>query len=61
VASHQQENVTHELCTSFFVHKKIISASKRVDFVSDRMSYTVLKSRWFHTTVLNVHACSCPN
>jgi hypothetical protein len=37
------------------VHKEIISAVKRVEFVSDRMSYIIL-SRWCHIIVLNVHA-----
>jgi hypothetical protein len=27
----------------FFVHNRIISAVKRVEFVSDRMSYIILK------------------
>jgi hypothetical protein len=40
----------------FFVHKRIISAVKRVEFVSDRMSYTILRGRWCHIIVLNVHA-----
>jgi hypothetical protein len=31
-------NETHALGTGVFVHKKIISAAKRVEFVSDRMS-----------------------
>jgi hypothetical protein len=39
-----------------FVHKRIISAVKRVEFVSDRMSYVILRSRWCHIIVLNVHA-----
>ena len=26
----------------FFVHRRIVSAVKRVEFVSDRLSYTVL-------------------
>jgi hypothetical protein len=38
------------------VHKRIISAVKRVEFVSDRMSYIILRDRWCHIIVLNVHA-----
>jgi hypothetical protein len=38
------------------VHKRIISAVKRVEFVSDRMSYIILRGRWFHIIVLNVRA-----
>jgi hypothetical protein len=38
------------------VHKRIISAVKRVEFVSDRMSYIILRGRWCHIIVLNVHA-----
>jgi hypothetical protein len=37
------------------VHKRIISAVKRVEFVSDGMSYIILRGRWFHIIVLNVH------
>jgi hypothetical protein len=40
----------------FFVHKRIISAPKRFEFVTDRMSYTTLRSVWFHFIVLIVHA-----
>jgi hypothetical protein len=36
-------------------HKGIISAVKRVESVSDRMSYIVLRGRWFYTIVLHVH------
>jgi hypothetical protein len=49
-------NENHELGKSFFVHKRIMSAVKRVEFVSDRMSYIILRSRWCNIIVLNVHA-----
>ena len=35
-----------------------MSAVKRVEFVSDRMSYIVPRSRWCNIIVLNVHAPS---
>jgi hypothetical protein len=44
----------NELGTGFFVHKRILSAVKRVEFVSDRMSYIILRGCWFHINVLNV-------
>ena len=31
---------------------------KRIEFVSDRLSYIVLKGRWPHIVVVNVHAPS---
>jgi hypothetical protein len=39
-----------------FIHKRIISAVRRVDFISDRMWYTILRGRWCKVIVLNVHA-----
>jgi hypothetical protein len=32
-----------------------VSAVKRVEFVSDRMSYMILRGRWCNIIVLNVH------
>jgi hypothetical protein len=38
------------------VHKRIVSAVKRVEFVSDKISYIILRGRWCHIIVMNVHA-----
>jgi hypothetical protein len=37
-------------------YKRLISAVKRVEFVSDRMSYIVVRGHWCHAIVLKVHA-----
>jgi hypothetical protein len=42
----------------FFVQQRIISAVMRVEFVSDTLSYIVLRGRWFNIILLNVHAPS---
>jgi hypothetical protein len=35
----------NQLGTEFFVHYSIVSAIKRVEFVSDRMSYIIMRGR----------------
>jgi hypothetical protein len=49
-------NADHHLGTGFFVHKRSISAVKRVEVVSDSVSYIILRGRWCDIIVLNVHA-----
>jgi hypothetical protein len=39
-----------------FLHHLIVSAVKRVEFVSDRVSYIVLRGGWCNSIVWNVHA-----
>jgi exonuclease III len=49
-------NENYELGTGFFVHKRIILAVKRAEFINDRMSYVILRGCWCDIIVLNVHA-----
>jgi hypothetical protein len=49
-------NDEHKLGTGFLVHKRVISAFKRVEFSSDRVSYIIPRGRWCHIIVMNVHA-----
>ena len=51
-------NENHQLGTGIFVHYRIVSADKRVEFVSDRVLYMVLRGCWCNIIVLKVHAPS---
>jgi hypothetical protein len=39
----------------FFVHERILSAVKSIEFASDRISNIMLRGHWCHIIVLNVH------
>jgi len=41
-----------------FVHDTIVSAVKRVDFISDTISYIDLRGHWCNIIVLSAHAPS---
>jgi exonuclease III len=49
-----QGNGDHQLGTVFFVHKRIISAVRRVELTSDRMLYIILGGHWCNIIVLNM-------
>ena len=41
---------------TIFIHHRIVSAVKRVEFVGDRVSYIVLRGSWCNIIILNVNA-----
>jgi hypothetical protein len=51
-------NRNHQLGTGYFVCHRTLPAVKSIHFISDRMSYIVLRGHWFNIIVLNVHAPS---
>jgi hypothetical protein len=53
-----EENEDHQLGTVFLYIRKIISAVRRVEFVTDRISYIILRGCWCSIIILNVHTPS---
>jgi hypothetical protein len=54
--SYEIRNENNQLRTGFNVNHRIVSAFKRIEFVSDRISYTAPRGCWCNIIVLNVHA-----
>jgi endonuclease/exonuclease/phosphatase family metal-dependent hydrolase len=53
---YRQGNGDHQSGTGFFLHKRIVSAVRRVEFISDGMSCIILRRHWCDIIVLNVHS-----
>jgi hypothetical protein len=53
----RQGNENYQLGTGF-LHQRRAPAVNRVEFVSDRVSYIVMRGRWNNIIVLHVHAKS---
>ena len=52
---YEKRHENHQLVSRYVVHQKIASLVKRIEFVSYRISYVVLRGRWCNIIVLNVH------
>jgi exonuclease III len=53
-------NGDHKLGMGSCVHTRIVSVVKRVEFITNRMSYTILRGHWCNIIVPNVHGL-CEN
>ena len=45
-----------QIGTGFFIQKRIKSYVKKVEFISDRLSYLRVRGRWYDIRVINAHA-----
>jgi hypothetical protein len=58
---YEEGNGDHQLETVFFINKRIMSAFRREQFISDRMLYVILRGSWC-TIILNVpSSCEVKN
>jgi len=49
-------NVNHHVQTGYFVNKETTSVVKSVEFVTDKMSFIILRGHWCGIIVPNVQA-----
>jgi hypothetical protein len=52
---YRKGNENHLSGTEFFVHQRTVQAVQKVDFVSDRMPYVVLRGHWCNIIILHAH------
>ena len=55
-ALYRKGKKNHQSGARRFVHQKTLSSLKRVQCISGKMSYVMLRGRWCNTIVLNPHA-----
>jgi hypothetical protein len=58
ICSYGNGNDNHYLGTGFFIHRGIRLSVRRVEFVSGRMLFIILRGHWCHMIIFNMHAPS---